>query len=85
MNYQTAKAKAESLWQANKDAAAVLDAFPRGPMGLTPDSVKATPEWKAARKACDETFEALRAFNSFYVKTFKAEIQADRLAKYSNK
>ena len=32
-------------------------------MGLTPDSVKASPEWQAAKAAWTEAFSALRAFN----------------------
>ena len=35
-----------------------------GPMGLTPDSVKASPEWKAKRASYDRAFAALRAFNT---------------------
>ena len=46
-----------------REAAAALAAFPRGPMGLTPDSVKASPEWQAAKAAWTEAFSALRAYN----------------------
>ncbi|HLF12454.1 MAG TPA: hypothetical protein VJA26_14700 [Gammaproteobacteria bacterium] len=35
-----------------------------GPMGLTPDSVRATPEWKEAKRASAATFAAYRAFNA---------------------
>lgn len=47
----------------------------RTPMGITPDSVKATPEWKAARRAFDNAFARSRTFNGRYVKHFKAEIR----------
>jgi hypothetical protein len=42
----------------------ILKSFPKGPMNLTPDPVKATPEWKAAKAATDKAFANLRAFNS---------------------
>ena len=56
--------------------------IPRGPMGLTPDPVKAMPEYQAAKAAYDAAFAALRDFNGKYVKIFKAEIQAERREKY---
>lgn len=77
-----------------KQAAALLDKevsitskalqkFPRGAMGLTPDDVKATPEWKAAKKAFDDAFNKLRKFNAVFVKKYKKEIAADRIAAQS--
>lgn len=45
-------------------ASAELRAFPKdGPMGLTPDAVKATPEWRAASARYQAAHEALRQFN----------------------
>jgi len=49
-----------------------------GPLGLTPDDVRATPEWKAAKRAADDAFAALQAFNKVYVRRFKQEIKRDR-------
>lgn len=55
-----------------------------GPMGLTPDAVKFSPEGIAARRAVDQTFQACRTFNRKWAKTFRAQerdrIQAARLA-----
>lgn len=48
----------------------------KGFMGLTPDHIKATPEWKAARSAFDNAFAKVRYFNGRYVKHFKKEIRA---------
>lgn len=42
---------------------AALKAFPRGPLGLTPDAVKASSEYKAAKRSSDAAFSALRRFN----------------------
>lgn len=51
-----------------------------GPMGLTPDTVRATPEWRSARTAYDEAFGASRAFNQGFNKTFETELKSERQA-----
>ena len=45
---------------------AAMQVFPRSALGTTPDSVKASPEFKAAKKAFELAFAALRGFNSVY-------------------
>lgn len=84
MNYSEAKQIANELNAASSASANVLNGFPKGQMGLTPDAVRATPEWKAAKAIADRDFAKLRAFNGFYVKAFKKERNADRAAKYVN-
>ncbi len=54
---QTLEAEYSSCSQA-------LKSFPRGPMGLTLDAVKASKEYKAAKHASDAAFASLRRFNS---------------------
>ena len=50
-------------------ASAALKALSGGGlMGLTPDSVKASEQYQAARKAYDNAFAALRGFNSLYAR-----------------
>ncbi len=78
MNYAIAKQVKAQLESEERQAAEALKAFPKGPMGLTPDSVKATPEWKAAYLAHAAAFQALRKFNGSYFKAFKKEIAAER-------
>ena len=77
-----AKAKADSLHSAAKDASDALnefrDRYPRGPMGLTPDHVKAMPEFKALNSAYQRAAAASRAFNAVYTKQFSKEIRAER-------
>lgn len=46
-----------------KAASAALKEFPRGTMGLTPDDVKASPEWRAAKTRYELAFARLRAWN----------------------
>lgn len=56
--------------EANVNAASrKLHTFPKGPMGLTPDTVKSTPEYRAAKQEYARAFEALRAFNTRHVQT----------------
>jgi len=45
---------------------AALQVFPRNAMGITPDSVKVSPEFKTAKAAFDRAFAQLRNFNSAY-------------------
>ena len=54
----------DELWDVYKRAGAALKAFPKGRFGLTPDAVKASPEWQAAKRNLDQAFANLRAFNS---------------------
>jgi hypothetical protein len=63
-----------------------LNKFPKGEMGLTPDAVKASPEFKMAKSNYDEAFFSLRRYNALlrthYPKQFakhtKAAIAARR-------
>lgn len=45
----------------------------RLPNGLTPDHVRALPEWKAAKQKTDFALAALRAFNGNHAAKFKKE------------
>jgi hypothetical protein len=47
-------------------------------MNLTPDSVKATPEYRAARAAMESAFAKLRAVNAAFQRTYSKEIRAER-------
>lgn len=77
--FDEAKARAEELWQADKDAGRALKAMSGGgAFGLTPDQVKATPEWRQAKAAHESARANLRDYNDWYTKTFKKEIAADR-------
>ena len=88
----TLTAPSFSIFKATRDAldaelsAATksLKAIPghaSGPMGLTPDAVKALPAWQAARARLDRAFAAVRAFNGANVKRYARELKAERDAK----
>lgn len=47
-------------------------------MNLTPDNVRATPEYQTAKKNFDSSFNQLRNINQHMSKHFKNEMKADR-------
>lgn len=77
--FELAKAESARLDAGAARAAEALKAYPRGPMGLTPDHVKASPEYRADKQEYDRAFQRQRAFNASYVKLFANELRAERL------
>ncbi len=65
--------KKEALEVAYDHATAALRKFPRLPSGLTPDAVRAMPEWREAKKQCEQAFADLRAFNQIFVRKYGKE------------
>lgn len=72
----------ESLYEAERVAGVALAQFEKtrnkGFLGLIPDDVKASPEYKAAAAAHAKAFARLRDFNSKFVPAFKKELSAAR-------
>ena len=62
------------------ETSAKLQEFPRGPLGLTPDDVKASPEWQTAYRNFNTAFQALRNFNGPYATRFADELRHERNA-----
>ncbi len=56
-----------------------------GPMGLTPDDIRARPDYRIAKEAMDKSFAALREFNAVYVKRYKKELAAESKLKREGK
>lgn len=79
--YLRAKAARDAIGADVARASAALNRFPVGPMGLTPDAVKASPEYRAAKMAFDSAFAGQRCFNASFVRTFRREIAAERAAR----
>lgn len=67
-----------ALRKSVAETGAVLGAFPKGEMGLTPDDVKASPEYRKAKAAYDHAFHALRAVNAKGTKLYKKELAKER-------
>ncbi len=62
MNYTIEAAR--KILETELDAASkAIKAFPHHENGLTPDSVKATAEWKAAKAKLNTAFAVFRKFN----------------------
>lgn len=76
--FEQAKVEEARVEKEMDEAQAAISAFPRGPTGLTPDAVKATPAWQAAKRRVDKAFAQLRAFNAVFVKRFAKELRAER-------
>ncbi len=83
--YQIAKQSKIVLETALDSADKTLksfDSYGKSSFGLTPDHVKAMSEWQQAKADFDRAFAELRAFNGWYMKTFKKEILQERKNKY---
>lgn len=85
MTFQEAKShglQLEALLDFASKRLKSFDSYGKTEMGLTPDHVKAMPEWQQAKKEFDLALAQLRNFNGWYVKAFKKEIAAERKEKY---
>lgn len=78
MTFEQANELKKQLDAAVNAYSEALRAFPKGDMGLTPDSVKASLEFKETKAQFQAAFERLRKFNLYYLRTFKAELKAER-------
>jgi hypothetical protein len=76
--FAAARVTAEQLDEAMHVANEALQKFPKGPLGLTPDAVKRSPEWLTASRNFTFAFQALRRFNRTYTKTFAEELRHER-------
>jgi hypothetical protein len=86
MGYAQAKERHDQLHAEYERTGRALKALSGGgPMGVTPDSVRATPKWQNAKHAADAAFAALRAFNEEYTRRFKREIAQDRDARRASR
>lgn len=83
INFTYAQAKSLASFRDSEYRAAcakinAVDGIGSGPMGLTPDHVRATSEYKSAKAQLDAAFAALRSANTFLFKNFKKELRAER-------
>lgn len=85
MNYSVLKTAQRNLEKDVMAASNALNKFPSGDFGLTPDSVKFTPEFKAAKKAYNDAFQTYRKMNQYINKNFKKEEAAARKAKMAER
>lgn len=84
MTYEEAKAARDAIEARLKAASDTLKAIPgigSGPMGLTPDHIKSSPEYREANRAYLAIHHELRRFNSAFTKQYRREIAAERRTK----
>jgi hypothetical protein len=81
-DFITAKAKRDELEAAVKKASFDWNAIVgvgSGPMGLTPDAVRLSPEYRAAKQRYQRAHLDLRSFNADFVKRYADELTAERM------
>lgn len=80
-----AKAAQEAASARVKAASATMDKYPKSSMGLTPDAVKASPQWRADKAEMDAAMLELQRANSVVAKSFAKESAAERDARRAAK
>lgn len=83
MTYEEAKILKQKLEDKNRVDSDKLNTFEKNAMRITPDHIRALPEWKQAKNEFDRSFAELRNFNEWFIKKFKKEYAAER--KYKRK
>lgn len=83
MNYNEAKELKAKLQKAVDNAAEAFDQFPKSGCGLVSEEIRTTAAYTNASKTYDCAFNALRNFNSKFVKVFKKELAAERKARFN--
>jgi hypothetical protein len=76
--YPEAKKLKEAHEAKVTQAGAALKGYPKNAMGMTPDAVKFSPDYKAKKQAYDSAFSALRDVNSTFLKKFSKEYKAEK-------
>lgn len=81
-SFQEACQMRDRLQTDMQAASEALNAFPKeGPMNLTPDAVKFSPEFQEASAQYRRAHDALRRFNLVFCKVFAKELRAERRAR----
>jgi hypothetical protein len=83
--FEQAKEKQDQLDAECKAMGLKLEQYPRGPMGLTPDKIKASPEWRRDQANFEIAFKALQTYNKWFCKRWKKELSAFRQQERLNK
>lgn len=78
VDFEKDKAEGKRIDAEVDRLSAILKKFPKGPMGLTPDSVKATSEYRKAKGEFDRAFKAMQNFNRAFTKTWAKELKEER-------
>lgn len=80
MTYEEYKEISKTLDASLSKASKALREFPRGDMGLVPDAVRTTPEYKYAKSEYDNLFAVVREFNGRVPKEYMRKARDERRA-----
>lgn len=75
---KTMKAQYERNHEIACEVLKAVSGDERGPMGLTPDHIKQTVDWKVAFQSERIAFRAMADFNKWFSREFKKEIRNER-------
>jgi hypothetical protein len=81
MTFEEAKQLRSKLETQVASTSEALQEFPKFANGLTPDRVRLGYDYRDAKCAYDLAFRQLRAFNFWFVRTFRKELLAERRAR----
>jgi hypothetical protein len=70
ISFEDYQAQSLVLKEAVDRTSAILQIFPRGNMGITPDDVRLSDEFRAAKHNYSVAFNALRVFNGSIPKEY---------------
>ncbi len=84
MTYEEAKLYRDQMEERHKVDTVKLKEFDkhRNGMGLIPDEIRESQEYRIIKSKCDRNFAELRKFNGWFVKTFKKEIRQERRERF---
>lgn len=85
MTYAAAKHRKDELEIIASRAADRLQAYPKGEMGMVPDAVRTTAEYKADMAAYRAAESKSNAFNKAFLKAYKKQYLAERQQKRMGK
>ncbi|MFV1457488.1 hypothetical protein [Bacillus mycoides] len=84
MTYEEAKEQNRKANEEYDEVAKNLSKFERNAIGLVPNHVRETPEYREAYKQERAAFARLRKSNDWFLKNFKKEYLADRAKRRLN-
>jgi hypothetical protein len=83
-SFEAAKAKRDEIDKEGARISALINAIPgvdSGPMGLTPDVVKFSEEYRTLAGELAVAWHKLRTFNAWFTKAYSEELAQERKAK----
>ena len=85
LTFEEYKAQRDQLSNWYREIGRELSAYPKNEMGMTIESIRNTPEYKAKRALCNKVFQQLRTLNGKYIWVYKKELADERKLKRSVK